>query len=54
MRPLNSTSVRTDFGYYLLKPFKAHGFKERDQVENWLIGVSEKRRRYKCDKLKET
>ena len=42
VRPLNATSVRTDFGYYLLKPSKAHRFKERNQVENWLIDVSEK------------
>ena len=46
VRPLKSASLRTDFGYYLLKPSKAQGFKERDQVENWLIDVSEKRRRY--------
>ena len=54
VRPLNSTSVRTDFGYYLLKSSKAHSFKERDQVENWLIDLSEKRRRYKRKKVKKT
>ena len=46
VRPLQSASVRTEFGYYLLKPSQVSGFKERDQVENWLIDVSEKRRRY--------
>ena len=46
VRPLQSVSVRTEFGYYLLKPSQVSGFKERDQVENWLIDVSEKRRRY--------
>ncbi len=44
--PLKSASVRTEYGYYLLKPLQSSGFRERDQVKNWLIDVSNNRRCY--------
>ena len=49
VRPLEQASVRTEFGYYLLKKEHAIGIKERDCVENWLLEISANRRRYEND-----
>jgi len=38
--------VRTEYGYYLLKPEKSSSFSQRDVVENWLLELSASRRRY--------
>ena len=46
VRPLVDAAVRTEFGYYLLKPAQRSSFEERDKVEAWLISVSEGRKRY--------
>ena len=46
VRPLGDAAVRTEFGYYLLKPAQRSSFEERDKVEAWLISVSEGRKRY--------
>lgn len=46
VRPLGNAHARTQSGYYLLKSTVKSGFAERDIVENWLIGISEARRRY--------
>lgn len=46
VRPLGDISIRTDYGYYLLKPEKSSSFSERDVVESWLLELSAARRRY--------
>lgn len=46
VRPLGATSVRSEFGYYLLRPKKRKSFPERTIVENWLLGESAARNRY--------
>lgn len=49
VRPLEDVSVRTEFGYYLLKKEHVKGFKERDRVESWLLDISANRRRFSKD-----
>ena len=46
IRPLPEHFARTTSGYYLLKDPKKRAFPERAIVEDWLIGESERRRRY--------
>ncbi len=46
VRPLESVRVRTEHGYYLLRPDKATRFDERRAVETWLIEISNARPRY--------
>ena len=46
VRPLGDVSVRTNYGYYLLKPEKSSSFSQRDVVESWLLELSASRRRY--------
>ncbi|WP_282170261.1 LysR substrate-binding domain-containing protein [Ruegeria atlantica] len=46
VRPVQGASVRTESGYYLLKrPFNS-AFPEQLIVEDWLLGLSEVRKRY--------
>ena len=46
VRPVQGASVRTESGYYLLKrPFNS-AFPEQLIVEDWLLGLSEGRKRY--------
>ncbi len=46
VRPLGNLEVRTDFGYYLLRPEKQQDFPGRSSVENWLLEASATRNRY--------
>jgi len=46
VRPLGASSVRSDFGYYLLRPEKRKAFPERTIVEDWLLHASATRKRY--------
>ncbi|MAC72556.1 MAG: LysR family transcriptional regulator, partial [Marinovum sp.] len=43
---LGDISVRTEYGYYLIKPEKSSSFSQRDVVEQWLLELSASRRRY--------
>ena len=38
--PLKSKVVKTNYGYYLLKPSKHPSCKERDLIEDWVLSVS--------------
>ena len=38
--------MRSDFGYYLLRPEKRKAFPERNLVEDWLLKASATRKRY--------
>lgn len=46
VKPLKDQSVRTNQGYYLLRSDQAVSFEECQIVEDWLLGISEKRPRY--------
>lgn len=46
VRPLGASNVRSDFGYYLLRPEKQKPFLERTIVEDWLLKESAARKRY--------
>lgn len=46
VRPLGSKAVRTRSGYYLLRRQGRKAFAEQRIVEDWLIRISEARRRY--------
>lgn len=46
VRPLGAIDVRSDFGYYLLRPEKRKAFLERTIVEDWLLKESAARKRY--------
>ena len=46
VRPLGNLEVRTDFGYYLLRPEKQQDFPGRSSVESWLLEASATRNRY--------
>ncbi len=46
VRPMGDISVRTKYGYYLLRSEKAIHFNERQIVEEWLTKVSAARLRY--------
>ncbi|MGR3290264.1 MAG: LysR substrate-binding domain-containing protein [Paracoccaceae bacterium] len=46
VRPLGATNVRSDFGYYLLRPEKRKAYPERTIVEDWLLKESAARKRY--------
>lgn len=46
VRPLGDQVVRTSHGYYLLRSKKADPFEECRVVEDWLINVSDQRRRF--------
>ncbi|MGR3291339.1 MAG: LysR substrate-binding domain-containing protein [Paracoccaceae bacterium] len=46
VRPLGASNVRSDFGYYLLRPEKRKAFPERNLVEDWLLKASATRKRY--------
>ena len=46
VRPLGASNVRSDFGYYLLRPEKRKPFPERNLVEDWLLKASATRKRY--------
>ena len=46
VRPLGTSNVRSDFGYYLLRPEKRKAFPERNLVEDWLLKASATRKRY--------
>lgn len=46
VRPLEERQVRTEQGYYLLRPRKADHFDECRVVENWLLEVSAAAPRY--------
>lgn len=49
VRPLGEADVRTEFGYYLLRPAEADsGFAERQAVEEWLTQISMNRTRYRA------
>jgi LysR family transcriptional regulator, glycine cleavage system transcriptional activator len=47
VRPLGRISMRTDQGYYLLRNSNSAPYPERRTVENWLLNISAKRKRYK-------
>ncbi|MGI9482829.1 MAG: LysR substrate-binding domain-containing protein [Hyphomicrobiales bacterium] len=46
VQPLGEVCVRTQSGYYLLKPQDQRSFAELDIVEDWLLKESEARQRY--------
>jgi len=46
VRPLGTGDVRSEFGYYLLRPEKRKAFPERNMVEDWLLKESAARKRY--------
>ena len=46
VKPLQDQSVRTNHGYYLLRADQTLDFEECQVVENWLLGISDKRARY--------
>ena len=47
VRLLGNVDVRTDYGYYLLRPEDRAPFPEQDSVESWLLLASANRRRYR-------
>ncbi len=46
VRPWRQANVRTEFGYYLLRPEKHKSFPERKAVEDWLLKESASRKTY--------
>ena len=46
IRPVRQARVRTEFGYYLLRPEKHNSFPERNAVEDWLLKESAARKTY--------
>jgi DNA-binding transcriptional LysR family regulator len=46
VRPLGEAQVRTDFGYYLLTPDSRPVMPAADEVADWLMEVSARRKRY--------
>ena len=46
VRPIPDLSLRTQSGYYLLRPQKAASFAEREIVEKWLLQTAAARKRY--------
>jgi LysR family glycine cleavage system transcriptional activator len=47
VRPVPDINVRTEFGYYLLRPENEAPFSERQIVEDWLTEISAARTRYR-------
>ncbi|KLN59076.1 LysR family transcriptional regulator [Kiloniella spongiae] len=47
VRPLGSIDIRTKHGYYLLSPEKSFTVPASQIVENWLLSISAKRKRYR-------
>ena len=46
VRPLGARDVRSEYGYYLLRPENRKAFPERNMVEDWLLKESAARKRY--------
>lgn len=46
VRPARQARVRTEFGYYLLRPENHNAFPERNAVEDWLLKESAARKTY--------
>ncbi|WP_120495593.1 LysR substrate-binding domain-containing protein [Kiloniella sp. EL199] len=46
VRPLGSADIRTEYGYYLLTPEKNFKFPACKNVEQWLLNISARRKRY--------
>lgn len=51
VRPLGNISVRTNHGYYLLRPENRPAFPECQIIENWLLTESAARKRYNTPAL---